>query len=170
MSHSAKSECSLPDSCADRIHGREETPVEAVVIGLRALRRSPNGVSRVRRRVLLAHAVITAAAGLVLIVRPKAIPAAVGIPLTPDAFLLSYLLAAAEWGFAVLSWLGARMQDSAGLRAVMLACVTLHLVSGVLESAVWIHSPDSSPILLANIAARLVIVAGLVWLLPRSPA
>ena len=65
------------------------------------------------RRVLLAHAAITAAAGAVLVLRPAAIPATVGIQLSPQAYLLSYLLAAAEFGFAALSLLGARLQKPA---------------------------------------------------------
>jgi hypothetical protein len=129
----------------------------------------PIGLALVRRGVLIAHALITAVAGLVLVARPEAIPAVVGIRLAPDAFLLAYLLAAAEWGFAVLSWLGARLQDPAGLRVVMLACTVLHLSSCMLEAFVWIHAPSRSPVLVANVGARLVIVAALLWLLPRSP-
>ena len=122
----------------------------------------------VRRSVLLVHAVVTAAAGLVLMVRPGVIPAAVGIDLAPDAFLVCYLLGAAELGFAVLSWLGARLHDSAGIRAVLLSCVALHLISAVTETTIWIRSPVRSPVLVANVAVRLVIVAGFLWLLPRE--
>jgi hypothetical protein len=121
---------------------------------------------QIRRRVLLAHAAITAAAGFVLIVRPAAIPATVGIHLAPDAYLLSYLLAAAELGFATLSWLGARSDDAAALRAIILACVVLHAASGALEAVAW--RAHAAPVLLANLAVRLIIVAGFLWLLPRA--
>ena len=40
------------------------------------------------------HAIVTAGAGVVLVIAPAAIPGTVGIRLTPDAYLLSYLLAA----------------------------------------------------------------------------
>jgi hypothetical protein len=120
----------------------------------------------VRRRVLTAHAVITAAAGLVLIARPDAIPAMVGIHLPTEDYLLAYLLAAAEFGFAVLSWLGARLKDADGLRAVIFACVAVHSVSAVLEAVAWLHL--ASFILVANVIARFLIVAVFLWLLPRS--
>jgi len=50
------------------------------------------------------HALVTAAAGIVLVAAPAAIPGTVGIRLETGAELLCYLLAGAEFGFAALSW------------------------------------------------------------------
>lgn len=118
-----------------------------------------------RQRVLQAHALITAAAGVVLIVRPEVIPATVGIQLAPDAFLLSYLLAGAEFGFSALSWLAGGSRDAMTLRLAMLACLVLHAASAALELRVWFAR--GAPVLLANVVARLVIGLALLWLLPR---
>jgi hypothetical protein len=120
--------------------------------------------ARVRTRVLQAHAVLTAAAGVVLVVRPAAIPGIVGIQLAPDAYLLGYLLAAAELGFAALSWRGARLVDPDAVRVIIFACVVLHAFSAALETVVWISRP--SPILMANIAIRVAVVAVLLWIRP----
>ena len=121
--------------------------------------------ARLRRLLLLAHAAITGVAGLVLAVRPDAIPASVGIHLAREGYLLSYLLAAAEFGFAALSWFGAWMTDPHSLRATMLSCVVFHGSSAVLEAIAWRSHPV--PALLANILARLIIVGGFLALLPR---
>ena len=56
------------------------------------------------RILLIIHAVATFAAGAVLVVAPAAIPRVVGIQVGTDAYLICYLLAAAEFGLAVLSW------------------------------------------------------------------
>jgi hypothetical protein len=69
--------------------------------------------------VLIAHALITAAAGVVLVFWPAAIPATIDVQLRPDEYILCYLLAAAEFAIATISWLGARLTDSAGIRAVV---------------------------------------------------
>jgi multisubunit Na+/H+ antiporter MnhC subunit len=55
------------------------------------------------RVLLVVHAVITFAAGVVLVVVPAAIPNVIGIQLASDSFIICYLLAAAEVGIAYLS-------------------------------------------------------------------
>jgi len=70
--------------------------------------RPPARHAQICRRLLQAHAFVTGAAGLVLVARPDTIPSTVGIELLPAAYLMSYLLAAAEFGFAALSWMAAR--------------------------------------------------------------
>jgi hypothetical protein len=52
------------------------------------------------------RAALTFAAGVVLVIAPALIPGAVGIHFEPPAYLLCYLLAAAEFSLAVLSWAG----------------------------------------------------------------
>ncbi len=53
---------------------------------------------------LLIHAIITLAAGIVLVVAPTIIPQTVNIKIAPDEYLLCYFLAAAEFGIAYLSF------------------------------------------------------------------
>ena len=120
------------------------------------------------RRVLVAHGVVTAIAGLVLVVRPAAIPATVGIQLGRDAYLLSYLLAAAEFGFAALSFSGARLSEGAGLRAIVSSCIVLHAASGLLEVVVLVRLPTAA--LWINFVVRILVVAVFVWLFPRAHA
>lgn len=108
---------------------------------------------------------ITALAGFVLVVWPAAIPATVGIHLPREAYLLSYLLAAAEFGFAALSWFGAHLTDPRSVRATMLACIVFHGTSAVLEAIAWRSHPVAA--LVANILARLIIVGVFLALLPR---
>jgi len=54
------------------------------------------------RVLLIIHAVVTFAAGIVLIVAPGMIPRMVGITLSPEAFLICYLLAGAEFAQPLL--------------------------------------------------------------------
>lgn len=65
------------------------------------------------RRILWVHALITAAAGIVLFVAPEAIPATVGIRLEGPERLLTYFLGAAELAVAFLSVAGSRLQGQA---------------------------------------------------------
>lgn len=120
------------------------------------------------RRLLRVQAVALATAGVLLVVRPAAIPAFIGIDLAPAAYLLVYLLAAAGFAFAVLSALGAGLASPAGIRAVALGSIVLHGCSAILEFpvALGLHSV----VLWCNIGLRLVLVALFAWLLPRDSA
>jgi hypothetical protein len=71
------------------------------------------------RALLIIQGFLTAAAGLVLVIAPSLIPSAVGIYLPPSAYLLAYLLAGAEFGFAVLSFGGSGLADVRALRLVV---------------------------------------------------
>lgn len=122
--------------------------------------------TRALRLLLLAHAVVTGAAGIVLVVAPGLVPGAVGIALPPSAYLLAYLLAGAEFGFAALSFLARRLTDVAALRAVVLACVVFHAASAALEAIVLAR--DANLILVANIVARLIVIALFLAWRPRS--
>jgi hypothetical protein len=61
------------------------------------------------RVLLVTHGFITLAAGVVLAVMPGLIPSIVGIRLEPSAYLVAYLLAGAEFGFAILSFGGSAL-------------------------------------------------------------
>ena len=105
---------------------------------------------------LFLHGLITAAAGVVLVVEPGLIPSVVGIHLEPGANLVAYLLAGAEFGFAVLSFGGARLSDAQALRLIAWSCMAFHGLSGVLET--YAYFQGVGPAILANVAARAVIV------------
>lgn len=108
------------------------------------------------RWLLRTHALVTAAAGAVLVVAPGAIPSVVGIRLQAGAELLCYLLAGAEFGFAALSWYGAAAGEPRTVRGVVLACLVLHATSAALEVLALARGADAR--LWYNVAARIVII------------
>ncbi len=108
------------------------------------------------RALLVVHGFITMAAGIVLTVAPGLIASAVGIRLDPSAHVVAYLLAGAEFGFAVLSFGGSRLTDSRALRLIVWSCIALHGSSGVLE--VYAYVQGASVAIFGNIAARAVVV------------
>jgi hypothetical protein len=108
------------------------------------------------RIVLSVHAVLTLAAGVVLIGAPDLIPNAVGIRIEPRAYLLCYLLAASELGLAALSWGGRSLKDIKALRLVAITCVVFHASSGILE--VYAFAKGVSVLIWGNIALRAVAV------------
>jgi hypothetical protein len=118
------------------------------------------------RILFFVHGLITAAAGLVLVVDPGLIPSTVGIHLESSANLLAYLLAGAEFGFAVLSFSAARLADVQALRLVAWSCIAFQGSSGVLEA--YAYSQGANPAILANVLARVVIV-GLFLVLSSQP-
>src|SRR5215470_7059786 len=103
------------------------------------------------------HAIITFAAGAVLVVWPGAIPSTVGIQIEPKAYLLCYLLAAMEFGVAALSWGARTITDAKALRVIVTSCVVLHAASGLLE--VYAFAGGLSGAIWANVALRAVVVA-----------
>ncbi len=108
-------------------------------------------------RILFAvHAALTFAAGVVLIVAPELIPSAVGIHIELGAYLICYLLAAAELSLAVLSWGGRTLSDEKALRVIVLVCIVLHASSAVLE--IYAFAKGVSAAIWGNIALRAVIV------------
>lgn len=117
------------------------------------------------RVLLFVHGLITAAAGVVLVVMPGLIPRVVGIHLDSGADLVAYLLAAAEIGFAVLSFGGNVLTDARALRLIAWSCIAFHVVSGVLET--YAYFQGVSPTILANVVARVVIVC-LFFVLSRT--
>jgi hypothetical protein len=119
------------------------------------------------RTLLVVHAVITAAAGIVLTVAPGLIPGVVGIHLEPGANLLAYLLAGAEFGLAVLSFGGSRLTDTRALRLVVWTCIAFHGSTGLLE--LYAYAEGASVAILGNVVARAVVV-GLFAYLSRDRA
>ena len=80
------------------------------------------------------HAILTFTAGVVLIAAPGAIPSTVGVHIEPEAYLLCYLLAAAEFSVSALSWGARTITDARALRVIVIACIVFvppfwHLVT-----------------------------------------
>lgn len=103
------------------------------------------------------HAIITFAAGVVLVAAPGAIPGTVGIHIEPEAYLLCYLLAAAEFGVSALSWGARTITDARALRVIVIACIVLHAASGLLE--VYAFAGGLSGAIWGNVALRAFAVA-----------
>ena len=109
------------------------------------------------RALLLVHGLLTLAAALVLVVAPAFIPALIGIELTTDAYLVVYLLAAAQLAIAVLSLGGSRLADATGLRLIANTCVVLHAASAALIIYAT-HGQPVNRIVVLNVIARCVII------------
>jgi hypothetical protein len=107
-------------------------------------------------KLLTVHAVITLVAGVVLIVVPDLIPSAVGIHIEQRAYLICYLLAAAELSFALLSYYGTKLTDTKGLRLISFTFIAFHLSSAVVEF--YAFTQGLSGAIWANIAIRIVAV------------
>ena len=108
------------------------------------------------RILFAAHAVLTFAAGVVLIVAPKLIPSAVGIQIEPSAYLICYLLAAAELSIAFLSWSGRKISDARPLRVIAWTFIAFHAASGFLEIYAYVEGVSAA--VLGNVAFRAVAV------------
>jgi hypothetical protein len=109
------------------------------------------------RIVLGIHALVTLAAGVVLVAAPGAIPSAVGIRIEPGVYLLCYLLAGMEVGFAVLSWGARSITDQRALRLIIVSFIVMHGVTGLLE--VYAFAAGVSAAIWSNIAVRVVALA-----------
>ena len=72
-------------------------------------------------------------AGMRDVVAPAAIPRTVGIRIGPSAYLLCYLLAAAELALAVLSWGARSISDKRSIRLIIVSFMVLHGATGLLE-------------------------------------
>jgi hypothetical protein len=105
---------------------------------------------------LIVHGFVTLAAGIVLIVTPQVVPSVVGVQLQPSAYLIAYLLAGGEIGFAVLSFGASRIRDAQALRVIVWSCVVFHGASAALEIYAYIHGVNAA--ILGNVAARLVVI------------
>lgn len=106
---------------------------------------------------LTIHAVITLAAGIVLIVAPAAIPATVDIQMQPGEYLLSYFVGAAEIAIAWLSFSTRKITDRHALRIIVTTCIVFHAATGLLE--MYALFQGSSIKLTGNIMLRLAVVA-----------
>jgi hypothetical protein len=121
---------------------------------------------RALRGLFVVHAMLTGAAGVVLLLAPGVIPHVVGIALPPDAYLLAYLLAGAELGFAALSLLAARSDSPAALRSAALACAVFHGASALGEVRALAAGVDTRVAL--NVAVRVIVMLAFLRLAPGA--
>jgi hypothetical protein len=103
------------------------------------------------------HAVLTFAAGAVLVTAPGAIPSMVGITIDEGAYLLCYLLAATEFAMSVLSWGARRITDLRALRIVVITFIVMHGTSAALE--IHAFTGGLSGAIWGNVAVRVLAVA-----------
>jgi hypothetical protein len=104
---------------------------------------------------LFIHSLVMLAAALVLVAAPEKIPATVNITVTPDQYLICYLLATAEFAIALLSFGAAYLKDKKALRLICLCFIAFHLSTATVELAVI--SEGGSLMIWANIALRIII-------------
>jgi len=107
-------------------------------------------------KLLLIHAIVTFAAGVVLLVAPDLIPRTVGIRITSSVYLVCYLLGTSELGLATLSYYSRTLKDAQSLRVVSLSFIVLHASTAAVE--VYAFLQGVSPIIWANIALRILVV------------
>ncbi len=108
------------------------------------------------KKLLIIHAVLTLAASIALVLAPWFIPATVNIVLRPDAYLLSYFLAASELGIAYLSFRSIKIKDTQFLRLVSSTLVVFHAATAALELFAFTQGLSSK--IFYNIALRVIIV------------
>jgi len=84
-------------------------------------------------KLLVAHAVVTCEAGVVLIVSPQTIPGTINIHVDKSAYLLCYLLGASEILIAFLSFIIRKLTDSKALKFVSLTMIVFHGSTAVVE-------------------------------------
>jgi hypothetical protein len=109
------------------------------------------------RILLLIHAIITFAAGVVLFAEPTFIPGAAGAHIGSDAYVVCYLLGAAELAIAFLSFTARQLCDHQAVRIVVWTLIVFHACTAAGESYTLINGV--SAVILANVAVRILVVA-----------
>lgn len=109
----------------------------------------------VYRAWLVVHALVTLAAGVVLVVAPGLIPSAVGIHVSGRDALLPAFLGAAEIALAVLSAGALRVHDPRAIRLVVVTFAVFHAMSAVVE-VVWLASTGWHGTVAINVGLRVV--------------
>lgn len=107
-------------------------------------------------RILLMHSIITFAAALMLIISPSVIPDTVEVHVQKNQYLLCYLLAAAEFAIAYLSFSSRKINDFTVLKPIIVTLIIFHATTLALEVVAITNGVSLT--LLGNIIARAVIV------------
>ena len=106
-------------------------------------------------RFLILHAIVTFAAGVVLIVAPGAIPGTVDIPVNHQTNLLCYFLGVGEISLAVLSYFGRKLSDGQALQLICLTFIVFHLLTALVEIYAFIQGGSAK--IWANVILRLLV-------------
>jgi hypothetical protein len=109
------------------------------------------------RRLLTLHALVTLAAGVVLIAAPGLIPGTVGVRITPDAYLVCYLLGAAELAMAFLSFAGRTLRQPDGARLLAWTMIVFHGCTAAVEAYAFTQGVHTA--IWANVAVRGAVIA-----------
>lgn len=112
-------------------------------------------------KLCLAHAIITFAAGVVLVAAPALIPSTVGVHLNPNEYLLAYLLAGTELGLAALSYNGRNLRYPEVRRVVVVPCIVVHASSAALEFFAFAQGVSS--VIFVNVFVRIIVVGSFVY-------
>lgn len=78
----------------------------------------------------LVNTFLTFMAFVLLVVKPTLLADAVGVHVDANGYFEGYMLGAAEWGLAAMTFFGRKLTDRKALRAISLACIVFHLSSG----------------------------------------
>ncbi|MDP4511799.1 hypothetical protein [Nonomuraea turcica] len=109
------------------------------------------------RRLLILHALVTFAAGVVLIAAPGLIPGAVGVRVAPDAYLVCYLLGVAELAVAFLSFAGRTLRQPEGVRLATWTMIVFHGCTAAVE--IYAFTQGIHAAIWANVALRVAVIA-----------
>jgi hypothetical protein len=109
------------------------------------------------RILLVLHAIVTFAAGVVLVVAPDAIPSVVDVHMAPGSFVICYFLAGAEFALAFLSFYAARRHDAESMHIAVRTIIVFHTSTALLEIYALAHGSDVK--LWGNVAVRIIVTA-----------
>lgn len=109
------------------------------------------------KKLLIIHAIVTLAAGLVLIIFPTVIPQTVNMMIEKNQYLLCYFLAAAEVAIAYLSFYASKLKDAQSLKLIINTMIIFHAVTLLLELLAYMQEGVGNKIV-PNIALRIVII------------
>jgi hypothetical protein len=119
-------------------------------------------------KLLLIHAALTFAAGVVLILAPSAIPGAVGIHVEPTAYLVCYLLGSSELGLAFLSFFSRSLTDASTMRLVCWTFIVVHASTALVEVYAVARGGVGAAVC-ANVALRVLVVVLFIHYGIRNP-
>jgi hypothetical protein len=72
---------------------------------------------------------LTFMAFVLLVIKPTLLPGGVGVHVDSSGYFDGYMLGAAEWGLAAMTFFGRKLTDVAALRVISIACIIYHLSS-----------------------------------------
>lgn len=95
---------------------------------------------------------LTFMAFVLLVVKPPLLGEAVGWHIDASAQYYGYMLGAAEWGLAALSFFGRKLQEPQALRVICIALIVFHVSSAcVLMYTYFVGGSDFAPGLWTNV-------------------